>query len=224
MLKLDWATHKAARYACERWHYSRCMPAGKLVKIGAWEDKRFIGVVIFGDGAGNSTRGDKYDLSPKAEVCELVRVALRSHETPVSRIIAIALRMLKQSNPKLRMVISFADTRYKHHGGIYQAGGWIYAGLTEADHEFHVRGEILHPRTVYARGWRQVETWLQEHIDPGARLVKTPAKHRYLMPLDAEMRTRLEPLAKPYPKREKQAMAGPPVQRRGSADLHAPGA
>jgi hypothetical protein len=36
-LRIDWATHAAAKYACENWHYSGCMPVGKLVKVGAWE-------------------------------------------------------------------------------------------------------------------------------------------------------------------------------------------
>jgi RNA processing factor Prp31 len=48
-------------------------------------------------------------------------------------------------------------------------------------------------------------------------------KHRYLMPLDDEMRKRIEPLRKPYPKRPKQAMAGDqPEQREGSAHQDAP--
>jgi hypothetical protein len=28
-LKIDWASHEAAKYACENWHYSKCLPAGK---------------------------------------------------------------------------------------------------------------------------------------------------------------------------------------------------
>ena len=38
--------------------------------------------------------------------------------------------------------------------------------------------------------------------------VRAETKHRYLMPLDGEMRKQIEPLGKPYPKRPKQAMAG----------------
>ncbi len=35
-----------------------------------------------------------------------------------------------------------------------------------------------------------------------------PGKHRYLMPLDPEMRAKILPLAQPYPKRPKQATPG----------------
>lgn len=222
-LRIDWATHAAAKYAVEAWHYSRRMPKSKLLKVGAWEDGKFIGVVIFGVGGGNSTHGGKYGLNRAGEVCELVRVALRSHESPVSKIVAVALRFLKKSNPKLRMVVSFADTMQGHHGGIYQAGNWVYTGLTEGDREFHVNGEILHPRTIHLRGWKQVESWLRDNVDASARLVKTPGKHKYIMPLDAEMRAQIAPLAKPYPKRVKQATTDDQsAGRQGSTDPHAP--
>ena len=50
-LRLGWCDHKAARWACEHWHYSRSVPRGKSVYVGVWEDGRFIGVVIFSRGA-----------------------------------------------------------------------------------------------------------------------------------------------------------------------------
>ena len=222
-LRIDWATHEAAKYAVETWHYSQRMPKSKLLKVGVWESDRFIGVVIYGVGGGNSTRGDKYGLDPAGEVVELVRVALRDHVAPVSRIIAISMVFLRRHCPGIRLVISFADTSQGHHGGIYQAGNWIYTGLTEGDREFHVKGEILHPRTIHLRGWRQVESWLRQNVDPQARLVRTPGKHRYLMPLDDAMRAQIAPLAKPYPKRVKQAMTDiPSEQRQGGTDPHAP--
>jgi len=207
-LVVDWATHKAATHAVMNWHYSRKMPKAKLVRVGAWEDRRFIGVVLFGSGAGNSTNGSQYGLATSGQVAELVRVALRDHQTPVSRIVAIAFRFLRKVNPDLRLVVSFADTTQGHHGGIYQAGNWLYTGITSGDREFHVNGQILHPKAVYMRKWVQSETWLRENIDPAARLVKTPGKHRYLMPLDDDIRSRLQPLVKPYPKRAKQATDG----------------
>lgn len=209
-LKIDWATHAAATHAVLSWHYSRKMPKAKLVRVGAWEDGRFIGVVLFGSGAGNSTNGSRYGLSASGQVAELVRVALRDHHTPVSRIVALALRFLRKVNPDLKLVVSFADTAQGHHGGIYQAGNWVYTGLTEGDREFHVRGEILHPKAVYMRRWVQSESWIRENIDPAARLVKTPGKHRYLMPLDDAMRAQIAPLAKPYPKRAKDQAASHP--------------
>src|SRR5665213_1409600 len=89
-LKIDWATHEAAKFACENFHYSRCTPKSKLVKIGVWEDAEFIGVVIFGAGA-TSSLVQKYGLKME-EGCELVRIALTRHKAPVTRIVRIALK------------------------------------------------------------------------------------------------------------------------------------
>ena len=123
-LRIDWCSYKAAVFAVKNWHYSKRIPKSKLGRIGAWEDGKFIGVVIFGCGATNSLVR-RYGLRPE-EGCELVRVALREHKTPVTRIIRIALIFLRRSNPGLRLVVSFADPGEGHEGKIYQAGNWIY--------------------------------------------------------------------------------------------------
>src|SRR4030095_14976368 len=96
-LKLDWCSHAAAKYAVEHWHYSKTMPKSKLVKIGVWENAIFIGAVVFGVGA-TSDLVKRYALRME-EGCELVRVALSAHCSPVSRIISIFIKMLKPSFP-----------------------------------------------------------------------------------------------------------------------------
>lgn len=213
-LKLDWATAEAARYACEKWHYSQCVPVFKCVRIGVWEGSQFVGVVLFGQGATPEI-GPPYHL-PQTQICELTRVALRDHCWPVSRIISIAIRFLKRHCPNLRMVVSFADASQGHHGGIYQAGGWLYVGGA-ATHGYKVRGQIVHPKTLHSRYGKggQSIPWLRANIDPKAERVVAGFKHRYLMPLDDEMRRKIEPLRKPYPKRERSADSGTPGNQSG---------
>ena len=92
-LKIDWATFESAKHACTNWHYSKSLPVGKSVKVGAWENGRFVGVVLFGYGA-NSNISKPYGLK-QTECVELTRIALRDHATPVSKIIARAIKMLK---------------------------------------------------------------------------------------------------------------------------------
>ena len=219
-LRIDWATHAAAKYACENWHYSGCLPAGKLVKVGAWESGKFIGVVLFGRGA-TPNLGRPYKLG-QDECVELVRIALTAHKNPVSRIASLAMKFLSRSNPKLRLIVSFADQSQGHHGGIYQAGNWIYNGQGDAAKFYMIRGKLTHPRSIGAKGFVQNIHGARK-IDPNATVVDVPGKHRYLMPLDAAMREQIAPLAKPYPKRAKQAMTEhPSEQRQGSTDPHAP--
>lgn len=189
-LKLDWCSHEAAKYAVEHWHYSGAMPAGKTVKVGVWEDGRFIGAVIFCWGA-NLNIGHPYGLQ-QTQVCELVRVALSVHLTPVSKVVSVALRMLHRQSPGVRLIISYADPDEGHHGGIYQAMNWLYVGTTPIDHRVWDGVRWLHRRTMHAR---------YGHSPTAGQQVKEVFKHKYLMPLDAEMRAKILPLAKPYPKR-----------------------
>jgi hypothetical protein len=195
-LRIDWATHQAAALACKRWHYSRTLPAGALVKVGAWEGSRFVGCVIFAHGA-SAHLGDPYGLK-LTECCELCRVALREHAAPVSRIIALALRFLRKQSPGLRLVISFADPVQGHHGGIYQAGGWLYTGQTGPGFAFKLAdGKQLHKKMFISPSYGKAPL----PLPVGAKRVDLPGKHRYLYPFDEAMRAAIEPLRKPYPKR-----------------------
>ena len=206
ILKIDWATHEAAKFACLNWHYAKAIPVGKLVKVGAWENEKYIGCVIFGRGANNNMLkpfGLKAD-----EGCELVRIALNKHETPVSKILSFALKFLKKQSPELRLVVSYADADQNHHGGIYQATNWIYDGLKNAGTmgAFIINGKKTHPKSVHSKGIKQNINAVKKHLDPNATIFITKGKHRYLMPLDNEMKKQIEVLAKPYPKCDKQAM------------------
>lgn len=203
-LRLDWCSHEAAKYAVEHWHYSRSMPVSKSLRVGAWEDGKFIGCVVYAQG-GNYRIGDPYGIA-QTEAAELVRVALSAHKTPVSRVLAIAGRFLRKSCPGLRLVVSYADQVQGHHGGIYQAAGWIYVGQTAPSYEFRLNGKRLQKRAY--TGLNFGETFRRD-VPPGTVRVSVPGKHKYLMPLDAAMRTQIAPLAKPYPKRLRAVTSTP---------------
>lgn len=198
-------SRKAAEHAVLNWHYSHRMPTAKLVTFGAWEDGQFIGAVVFGRGA-TSDLGKPYGLK-QTECVELVRVALRKHENHVTAVIAQALRLLHKTNPGLRLVASFADPEHGHHGGIYQAGNWIYLGTTNPDREWVVHGRRIHNRTLLSScgprrpGESRLEQ-VRRVIDPAAKRITTMPKYRYVFPLDRAMRRQVAPLARPYPAAE----------------------
>lgn len=210
VLKIDWATHEAAKYACLNWHYSKTVPVGKLVKVGAWENGKYIGCVIFARGA-NMNMSKSYNLG-QDECVELVRIALTRHLTPVSKICSVAIRFLKAQSPGLRLIVSYADPEQGHHGGVYQAMNWIYKGESSEAIKVFYKGRWAHKKTVDDAGVDQ------------SKLIKkkVQGKHTYLMPLDDEMRSKIAHLSKPYPKRPKQAEAGPPELRGGSTHPDAP--
>ena len=118
---------------------------------------------------------------------------VRDHRTPVLRMIAISARILRRSNPGLRLVVSFADgsSWSGHHGGIYQAGGWIYLGAN-LTRTCTIYGKPVNWRTIagkYGRAWRR----LAPERNPGwvVRFCSKPST--CVMPLDDEMRETLTP-------------------------------
>lgn len=197
-LKVDFCSHEAAKYAVMNWHYSKCMPAGKLVKVGAWEDGQYIGCVIFGRG-GTYTIGEPYGLK-QTECCELVRVALSKHVSPTSQIASRSIKLLASSSPGMRLIVSYADSKEGHNGTIYQAMNWVYEGGS-TDSWIKVKGTITHRRSLTSTYGTNSLEWLRANVDRSAERIMMPPKHKYLYPLDKAMRRQIEPLSKPYPKR-----------------------
>ena len=168
----------------------------KSNRFGVWEDGCFIGAIIFGLGASPSL-GKPYGLGV-FEICELTRIALRNHGRPITQMVKLAIARLRLRNPGLRLVVSFADPFHNHHGGIYQAGNWIYTGQTSPAVILKLpNGEYADPRRFNGHGHNK-----KKAVPEGSEEIKTPGKHRYLYPLDQSIRRQVLPLAKPYPKRE----------------------
>jgi hypothetical protein len=188
---------KAAEYAVRHWHYSKVMPTGRLALYGVWEDRKFIGCVMFGRGALNL---GKFFGVPQEQASELLRVALRRHVTAVSRIISICIKLLKRDAPSLRAVVSYADSAQGHIGGIYQAGNWLYLG-TIGDPRYVINGRNAHARTVFSKYKTRSIAWLQKHVDANARFAAALPKYKYAMGLDPAMQAKLKSGSKAYPKR-----------------------
>ena len=199
-LRIAWATHDAAKYACESWHYSKTLPVPPLVKVGVYENEKFIGVVLFSRGASPDLL-KPYGLS-QTEGCELTRIALSKHVTPVSRIMMIAIKFLKQHCTDLKLIVSFADQSKGHHGGVYQATNWIYTGQSSPSVEYWKDGKRWHPRQLSEKGYTVQFGAKRACPKPSeCKKIKVPGKHRYLMPMDDKIKERVLKLSKPYPKR-----------------------
>jgi hypothetical protein len=186
-LRLDFAPTDAVRFACERFHYSRSVPTPPLVPFGVWERGDFRGVVVFSRGA-SAAIGSPFGLTQR-EVCELTRVALHEHDAPVSRILAVALRLLHRHSPGLRLVVSYADPAQGHLGTVYQASGWTYLGRTPPVTYFRdPTGRLWHPRMVSASGWRRVYGELRPVVRPDeCERVPMPGRHKYARALDSSL-------------------------------------
>ena len=215
-LRLDFCSYKAARFACRRWHYSRKIPIGKLVKVGVWEGGSFIGAILFGDGLLGPRR-TVYGVD-KFKVAEIVRIALRQHVWPVSRMISIAIKLLRQRCPGIELIVAFADQGEGHHGGIYQAANFIYSGQSEPGRLFKHKatGRILHNRAVSAIGVRSHFGYRRKvPRTEECEIVGRTRKHRYLLPLTSEIKLSVEKMRRPFPKRAASIYSDAPVVQTG---------
>jgi hypothetical protein len=138
------------------------------------------------------------------KVGEIVRVALRKHEHPVSRMIAIAIKLLLRRCPGIELIVAFADQGENHHGGIYQASNFLYTGTTEVGRMFkhNLTGRILHNRAVSVNGYRSHFGHVRKvprHDE--CEIIGGTRKHRYFLPLTPRMKEIALKMQKSYPKR-----------------------
>lgn len=188
-LLLRVATPGEVAHACRTWHYSRTIPAGKLLAVAVIESGEFIGVIHFANG-GSRHLGAAYGLD-RSEVAVLSRVALTSHQAPVTRMVRIALTLLRRAHPRIKLVISYADQLRRHHGGVYQGGNWLYHGETAREHVY------LCPDGR----WRQRRTTSSLFGSTrGFPRIGLPPKHKYVLAFDPAVQTIAESLSKPYPR------------------------
>jgi hypothetical protein len=98
------------------------------------------------------------------------------------------------------IIVSYADPSAGHLGTIYQAGNWIYTGLSSPHKDFSIKGKKLHPKAI-ANKLSLAE--LKEM--PDFEYVQRVRKHRYVF-FNCDKRRKKELYKKlkypifPYPK------------------------
>lgn len=184
-----------------RFHYSRRMPSSIL---HCYVHRTPGG--LLGD-TGEVTAAAVFSNPPtrwSADVLELSRlVRSPDHAVPLSRLVSFACDWLKKQGHVL--LVSFADWTQHHHGGIYQACGWNYAGQRERAMDGVVFDGVFKPGRSCNSTWgtRSPERLramfpaadIQPHYDDG--------KHLYWRALSVAGKTRAKRLglqSMPYPK------------------------
>lgn len=106
-------------------HYSRRAPSN-IQAVGTWHEDGGL----FGD-RGNAVAACFFSIPPtrwSVDVLELSRlVRTPDVRAPLSGLIAGTADFIRQARLS-DLVVSFADWTQGHHGGVYQAAGWSYAG------------------------------------------------------------------------------------------------
>ena len=112
-----------ARDLVTRYHYSHRVPGNIQGCYTMHEDGG-----LFGD-FGPAVAALFFSIPPtrwSEDVWELSRLVRDDHPRPLTQLISFACKAAKTAGGDL--LVSFADWTQEHHGGIYQAASWHYAG------------------------------------------------------------------------------------------------
>jgi hypothetical protein len=194
------------------YHYSRRMPSNiqhcfAARKAGGLfgDTGEIVAAVVF------SIPGTKWS----EEVVELSRLVRHPHYGgPLTSLLSFANGWMRRKGWCL--LVSFADWTHKHHGGIYQAGGWLYHGMRpSANDGLIIDGIFKAGRSCnHAFGTRSVkklkvmrpDVKIEAHYDEG--------KHLYWKALTVAGKSKARRLglrSLPYPKPN----AARPLDERG---------
>jgi hypothetical protein len=211
-MRLEIASHKAIKYACLNFHYSKAVPVNTF-GYSVFNDKNeWCGVVLYGAGANNNL-ATQYNLK-QGNVLELVRMALNGKQESTSKALALSLKLLKKAMPLCKLLISYADKDQNHNGIIYQATNWFYTGtsmIDKKDASYIIDGKRIHGKTISDKCKKY---GLIKNIENAKKVYRakevieyvTKGKIKYIYPLEKSLIPLCKSLSKPYPKKEQQAI------------------
>lgn len=188
-MRLEKASFKAVKYACLNFHYAKAVPTYSI-GYSVFENNIWCGVVLFGGGASVNMPA-KFNLR-NGQYLELNRMALNGKQSSTSKVLSIAIKLIKKECPTVRMLFSYADKGQEHKGIIYQATNWNYIeNIESSGTEYLLNGIWKHDRGRY--------NWGVDFKKLPKR--KKAGKHKYIYPLDKSLIPLCKSLSKPYPKK-----------------------
>lgn len=193
--------------ACDfviKYHYSHRAPAAPKFSFGICESGGIFG--NFGKLRTAIIYSHPVNRNYNPKILELIRLVRDDdYNKPLSSFVSWTLRWLKK-NTDVPYVISYADSQFGHHGGIYQACSFYYVGIRkESCVGFQDKeGNFIHRRSAYAKfGTSSKDKLKDEELEP----IEGMDKFLYVKPIRwkpkrifAELKA--EPL--PYPKPDKE--------------------
>jgi hypothetical protein len=182
VLHIQKITIKEARTLLSKYHYLKSC-SNNASCFGAFENNILVGVVAFQIPCSEKIRENVYGAEYKQYIIELGRLVLHpTCKTLASQIVSKCIEALQayriqQGKTKYKAIISFADTKHGHHGGVYQAMSWLYCGTTRKYTTYYKDKDnrIRHPRQ------QGKNITVKQALEKGWTLEKSNVcKHRYI--------------------------------------------
>jgi hypothetical protein len=183
-MRLEKASHKAIKYACLNYHYSKRVPSGLNVAYSVFNDiNEFCGVIVYGYPASPNIVPE-FNLE-NGKILELRRVALNSKHGITSKALGISMKLIKKDCPSLKLLVSYSDKGQNHFGIIYQATNWYFISESKSSgFEYFINGKWIHSR----HGKGEIKRTLA-------------GKRKYVYPIDKSLIPLCNKLKKGYPKK-----------------------
>lgn len=239
-----------ARRLVKRLHYSGKVLNNSQLHLGVFLGGKLEGAMQFGPSMDKRKIQGLVAGTLWNGFLELNRMAFseRLPRNSESRALGVAFRMIRKAYPHIEWVVSFADATQCGDGTIYRAAGLVLTGLRENTTLIEFPDGLVESSIVMTNNSRPRRNALARRygiklggaaslrpfLDFGCRRL---AGHqlRYMYFLNPAAKERLTVPVLPFSAiddagagmylgkaRAKQAMAGPPAQRQGGTDPHAP--
>jgi len=194
-----------ADYLIVNVHYAKRRPSITYA-FGLFNAGELVGVVTYGTPASSTLLrgicGDDW-AQHVLELNRLVLVDNQPHEA--SRLVGASLKLL----PKPSIIVSYADTKQKHEGIVYQATNFIYTGLSSKFRDPVVRGLEHQHHATYAHGLTNKQL-IEKYGEDNVYFIERSRKHRYIIFVGSKTQRKqmlkdLRYEIQPYPNKERSA-------------------
>ena len=186
-------------------HYAKRRPSITYA-FGLFNAGELVGVVTYGTPASSTLLrgicGDDW-AQHVLELNRLVLVNNKPHEA--SRLVGASLKLL----PKPSIIVSYADTKQKHEGIVYQATNFMYTGLSSKFRDPVVRGLEHQHHATYAHGLTNAQL-IEKYGADNVYFIERSRKHRYIIFVGSKTQRKqmlkdLRYEIQPYPNKERSA-------------------
>jgi len=141
-------------------HYAKRVPSINYA-YGLFLKQELVGIVSYGIPASASLCEGVAGKNNKHHVIELNRLVLKHNKkNEASILIGASFKLL----PKPKIIVSYADTKEKHLGVVYQATNFMFTGTTKE------RTDMAGADGKHSR----------HHLGDATKRVHRSAKHRYV--------------------------------------------
>jgi hypothetical protein len=187
-------------------HYSRAVVWSSSIHLGVFAGADLIGAIQYGPAMNPASGGTIVAGTTPELWLELNRLWL-ADEAPryaASQAIAASLRLVRSLRPRVEWIQTFADSRCRKLGGVYQACSFVYVGCHTSTFyridDVWVHRSLLGRAPVDSRGWGSGPKAAWVRANQHRAVAHEVTQYRYLKFLNRGARRRLLLPALPYPK------------------------